>query len=507
MASIAIIVPYARLSFGPAYLSAVLRSRGHDVHVIYFKSYEWAWLDTVEHADKSKLHTVYTSSGADRVFGYARPYTDTEAQSLLDVLRNIQPDCVGISFAYISFDTAVGLTTLLQKELSVPVIWGGIAPTSEPERSIEIADFVCVGEGEQAFLDLADAIGGSGDTTQISNIWAREGDRIHRNTPRPLIQELDELPFPDYSPDNKCLIEGDTVVEHYGFADTTGPYDIMTARGCPYSCSFCANSLIRDLYPGQRYVRRRSVDNVINELTVAKSTYGSRLVYVNFFDDVFTLQREWLDEFAGRYPSEVGLPFWCYTHPSAAKPEILALLKKAGLDRVTSGIQSGSERVLRDIYDRPTSRDQILAMAENLQRLGIRYDFDIISNNPLETDEDCRQTLDLLLRLPRPLRLNDGVVKLYLYPNTAIARKVGAEPGMPQVDEKRYAFYNRLYLLAQSRRLRFLLRFLSRRTFLRNHPSLLHLLLLGPALKRRFWVFLDRRAPALARLLSRRSGL
>ena len=72
MARIAIIVPYARLSFGPAYLSAVLQSRGHDVHVIYFKSYEWAWLDTVEHADKSKLHTVYTSSGADRVFGRQR---------------------------------------------------------------------------------------------------------------------------------------------------------------------------------------------------------------------------------------------------------------------------------------------------------------------------------------------------------------------------------------------------------------------------------------------------
>ena len=366
MSRIAIVVPYARLSFGPAYLSAVLCSRGHDVSIIYFKKYEWAWINTVEHADRRVLHTVYTLSGADRVFGYPRPHTELEAENLIGLLRNIAPDCVGMSFAYTSFDTAAKLTRLIQSRLSVPVIWGGIAPTSEPERSIQIADFVCTGEGETAIVDLADAISSSADTLNIPNIWARNGSNVYRNPPRPLVQDLDALPFADYSPQNKWFIDKDDVVENYGFASTTGPYDIMTARGCPFSCSFCANELIRSLYPAQQYVRRRSVSNVISELKSAKSMHGSRMAYVNFFDDVFTLQQRWLEEFAERYPSEIGLPFWCYTHPSAAKPDMLALLKKAGVHRITSGVQSGSERILSDVYSRRTSRQQIISMAEDL---------------------------------------------------------------------------------------------------------------------------------------------
>lgn len=358
-----------------------------------------------------------------------------------------------------------------------------------------------------AIVDFADAIGSSADTSHISNIWARNGSKVCKNPPRPLIQELDMLPFPDYSPENKYLIEKETVAENCGFADSTGPYEIMTARGCPFACSFCANELIHALYPGQQYVRRRSVSNVISELKTAKSTYGPSMAYVNFFDDLFTLQQKWLEEFADRYPSEVGLPFWCYTHPSAATPEMLALLKRAGVHRITSGVQSGSERILRDVYYRRTSRQQIISMAEHLQRLGIRHDFDIITNNPLETDDDCHETLDLLLRLPTPVRLNDGVIKLYLYPNTEIARKLDMPPGLCKVDEKRYAFFNRLYVLAQSQRLRPVIRFLSRRRFLRAHPRLLHVLLLVRVLKRRFWILLDRHAPRLASLLIRRSGM
>ena len=121
MSRIAIVVPYARLSIGPAYLSAALRSRGHDVSVIYFKKYEWAWMGAVEHADTSQFHTMYTSSGADRVYCYPRPCTEVEAENLLSILRNTNPDCVGISLSYVSFDTAAELTRLIQSRLSVRI--------------------------------------------------------------------------------------------------------------------------------------------------------------------------------------------------------------------------------------------------------------------------------------------------------------------------------------------------------------------------------------------------
>ena len=107
----------------------------------------------------------------------------------------------------------------------------------------------------------------------------------------------------------------------------------MTQRGCPFSCSFCIESVYQDMFGKKNSLRRRSVDVVIEELVAGQAaTLGIRQVM--FYDDVFTVNPRWLREFAPRYKREVGLPFWCYTYPTTTRKEELAAAegRRAALD-------------------------------------------------------------------------------------------------------------------------------------------------------------------------------
>jgi len=143
------------------------------------------------------------------------------------------------------------------------------------------------------------------------------------------------------------------------------------------------------------------------------------------------------------------------------------------------GIESGSEDVLYRIYDRKTPRRVIIESAKTLATLGLgehpRYD--LIVNNPLETDESCRETLRLLCDLPKPL--NIGLSKLSFFPGYRINERISARSGPGDADEKRYRFWNYLYLLAQYRYFpAALLTRLGHSRFLKDHPWILKQLLL-----------------------------
>ena len=85
-----------------------------------------------------------------------------------------------------------------------------------------------------------------------------------------------------------------------------------------------------------------------------------------FYDDVFTVHPRWLDQFLPRYKAEIGLPFWCYSYPTTHDRELLQKLKDAGCVAITMGVQSGSERILREYFNRPTKSERVIAAAEEI---------------------------------------------------------------------------------------------------------------------------------------------
>ena len=143
------------------------------------------------------------------------------------------------------------------------------------------------------------------------------------------------------------------------------------------------------------------MSHVINELNQAKKNFPN-LKRVSIYDDVFVLDKEWAKEFCDEYKEKINLPFSCLFHPSTIKEEIVSTLKEGGLDYIDIGIESGSERIRRDILGRKDSNKVIRKAMNIMHKYNIRPYLDFILDNPFETAGDKRESLELLLSFPRP---------------------------------------------------------------------------------------------------------
>lgn len=360
-------------------LHAVLAEKGFDVHSIFFKR---------QNSDNTM----------------SRPSRE-DILALVESIKKKSPLFVGISVRSTLFQLASEITEVLQKELPIPICWGGIHPTVRPEQCIQTADIVCVGEGEGAVVELADALMKGTDIRHIRNLWVKDGGRIIRNELRPLIQDLDTLPFPDYTGHNKLFIESAQVHNVPQNTERT-IYWMMTARGCMFKCTYCCNNSLQKAYKGLgKYLRRRSPQSVIDELAYMKGKVLPNLDFIVFVDDIFVYDLDWLREFKASYKRLINLPFCCFFHPKVINDDLAAELKDAGVEFMIAGIQSGSENIRKHYFKRFESNKVILNAAKILKKYKISSAYNIILDNPVEQESDQMETLKLLLKMPRPYEL------------------------------------------------------------------------------------------------------
>jgi radical SAM superfamily enzyme YgiQ (UPF0313 family) len=387
-------------------LSSFLQLHGHQVSMIFF-------------GEMGRTHKEFHQfSKIEYSQNVAKWCDDRDKQELMRVLQKLNPDLIGISLRSAFVQTAIELTEGLKKNFSVPITWGGIHPTICPEESIQHTDIICRGEGEFPILALSNALAEGKDITAIPNLWVNKGDKAFKNDLQPL-NDLDSLPFPDFSEEGKYYI--------FSHPFNVKMYSIMTSRGCPFNCTFCCNTILKEVYEGKgKYVRRRSIDNVISELLFAKESYN--IAEVIFQDDIFVDDPKWLYPFLEEYKRKVNLPFACFLHSRFVSEPLIKSLKDAGLYTVDLGIQSGSEKIRRDVYHRRQSNEEILQSAQILNReIGVAYD--IIIDNPFETKEDLIETINLLLNFPHPFRLH--LITLIFFPKYPITLKA-MEKGLIQ---------------------------------------------------------------------------
>ncbi len=392
---------YGFEALGVRAIHAYLKERGADVRIVFFK---------------------------DRLMNEMAPLTDREIDGLVELLSDLRPTLVGISLFSALFDDVAEITARVKEKLAVPVIWGGYHPTIVPEECIQVADMICIGEGEEPMWELYSRMAAGQSYDDIRNLWIRHEKRIIRNELRPLIQDLDSLPFFDYSDDDKYRFDGQRLAQGdpFNYRDGRGShfqthYVVQTARGCPFRCSFCSNSILRSIVADKGpYIRQRSVKRVIEELAYARQRFP-RLKQITFWDEVFVLNRKWLEEFAREYRQKIGLPFKCSLHPNTITPQVLALLTEAGLTDLVMGIQSGSERVRREVFDRPTPGDKLRRAFAAIHDSGIVPSYDLIVDNPYETQADKDESLEFLLDIPRPYDLR--IFSLTHLPSTALTER------------------------------------------------------------------------------------
>lgn len=357
---------------GISALMAYARMRGHEASLVY------------------EPKPFSSNSGPDSKL-LARWLEPTPEQTADRVLAT-DPDLVGFSSYTITHRWSVDVARAIKAKRRVPIVFGGPHVSGAPARSIlePSIDAVVEGEGEGALVDLLNA-SRDGELTRsdIPNTWVKGPNGPVQNPLRPLIEDLDKLPFADKLP----FYEQIPAFER--------EFYVISRRGCPYRCSFCEYSIFPRQYPGEKPVRRRSVEHLLRELTQWKARGVMRKVF--FWDAIFTLDARWMAEFAQRYSREVGLPFECYSHPHAMTREMAERLAEAGCAMVRVGVQTVNSDTLASM-DRRGDRDRVAQTVDHLRSVGIPYALDHILGLPGEGAEDQREAVRFYNEV-RPARI------------------------------------------------------------------------------------------------------
>lgn len=348
-------------------------------------------------------------------------YTNDELKSIAGWVEEINPRVLGFSMIEPRRDKLAAIVTAL-KAGTRTMVAGGTDPTFCPEEYTPHVDFVIRGESEEALAELVEALLSGGETKDIRNLcYTGEDGKIVINPLRPVIQDLDTLPFEDWLDVShhfelkegavrqlkNCIAREDFFISSHAH----GLY-LYTMRGCSLSCSYCACSAIQNLIPGGRRVRRRSVPGIVDWVAEMKRAEPT-IDIVYFYEEDFMLRSlEEIRDFASRWKEKVGLPFFIFCTPLYLEEKKFQLLIDAGLYVVNMGIQSGSERTNYDIYNRKISNEKTMsAMRLLTSHVGRgRFGFlpsthDIITNNPYESREDLLDTIRLIVRMPKPYYL------------------------------------------------------------------------------------------------------
>lgn len=374
-------------------IHASLLERGHDSHILFYVS--------------------ESPSYFDRIARFVREH---------------QVSVVGIGLMSRFLPLAGDLTQSLKRTVNpgTPIVWGGIHPTVDPCSGSGLADYVCIGEGELAFCDFVEEYHDRGEFTRVAGVGPPDSTEIGGIVP---IADLDALPVVPYLPQSSWITdEGLVKPLDYKLIEkhnrNRGAYlGILTSRGCPFSCSYCCNSLLHKLY-GTR-IRNRSPERVIQEIEEALSAVKKKFLFINVLDDCFTAHSfDWLETFC-RYLKPINIPLAFRAIPRFLSREKLHILKDAPIGTVVLGLQSGSQRTLREVYQRKHSVDAVMSCAHLLDEHDIPAVYDIIVDNPYETRADIEETVNLVSNLPKTAYVS--LFSLTFYNGTALYKRAKAD--------------------------------------------------------------------------------
>jgi radical SAM superfamily enzyme YgiQ (UPF0313 family) len=335
---------------------------------------------------------------------------EIELSDMVEFIQTKKPLLVGISFMTPQFFAAQKIVDAIkQANKKIPVVLGGAHPSVMPQRTLkEIpnADYVAYGEGEQTMLALMEFLShkkGSLDT--IRGLSWRDGVRIVLNPPHELIENLDDLPFPDRELIDQSLYYAQSFLSYSKKSIT-----IYTSRGCPGRCTFCASG-----HKLRSRIRERSIKNVIEEIDFLIKRYGANYLLIK--DDTFTLRKSRIKEFCeaikGRYSD---LKWHCMVRANSVDEDLLAMMREVGLNDVFIGIESGNNEILKNVKKGITT-EQVRKVVEACDSQGIRSYGAFILGLPGETYKTITQTINFACSLPLTMA---GFSVLIPYPGTRI---------------------------------------------------------------------------------------
>ena len=349
-------------------------------------------------------------------------------------LADFNPDVVAISCRSLEWGGIQKLLPMIPDNIFVVV--GGVHASVAPEKILEDQRIngVILGEGEEAFAELLSALETKDDIESIKNLWLRKDGEIIRNEVRPLIENLDSLPYADWDLFDPGHLMNVVSTKKGSRAVKRGSFE--TSRGCPFHCAYCINAHMQKMYKGKgRYHRAKSVDCSVNEILHFKKRFDFSWVY--FIDETLIANKKRAQDFFTEYEKKVKLPFSLMVQPKMADEQSLALAAKAGGEIALIGIESGDEEYREKMLARKVSDQEVLEAFANAKKAGLAtYSFNIVGF-PGETKEMIRKTIDLN-RLAKPDVVQ--VTIFYPFPGTALFDEC-VEKGYLPAEGKKVANY------------------------------------------------------------------
>jgi radical SAM superfamily enzyme YgiQ (UPF0313 family) len=297
-----------------------------------------------------------------------------------------RPPVVGI---YTNLMTKLNVLPMIKwcKEAGSSVIVGGPEPPHYADNFLDAgADVVVVSEGELTLEELLPALSRVGPRRLhgIGGVVFRdETGQTVRNPSRPLIKQLDDMPFPD-----RESIDLPRYVETWRTHHGVGSVSLITARGCPYTCKWCSHTVFGNTH------RRRSPENVITELEQIIERYSPDQLW--YADDVLTIHKSWFLKYAGLLQKRgIRLPFECISRADRLDTEVIDALAEAGCARLWIGAESGSQRIL-DAMSRKTTAEDVQTKTKMLRQAGIETGMFIMLGYEGEEISDLEATVEHL---------------------------------------------------------------------------------------------------------------
>ncbi len=320
--------------------------------------------------------------------------TRSAVEDFRQTINDFKPDLIAVSCTETTFLRGLKLIDET-RDCGIKNIFGGVFPTFAPDlvMGYENVDMICVGEGENAIIDLANSLSNNQDITNITNLWIKKSGNVIKNSiSRPV--EMTELP----------LI---TDIELFGEKRFYRPMGgkirrllpVETHRGCPYTCAFCNSPGQNRLYgdgdfkKGMDFFRKKPMDLVKHEIENHVKKHD--IEYVYFWADTFLAWTDAeFDEFIKMY-SEIKLPFWCQTRIETIDEEKFRKMKDVGLDRITFGMEHGNEQFRRDVVKREYTNSSAIEKIKIVEKLGITFSVNNIIGFPDETRELAFDTIEI----------------------------------------------------------------------------------------------------------------